>query len=749
MHRLLRRQVERHLGPGREPGPELRRLLAEIDAQYEQADRDRTSLQQSLDLLSDLVRRGGPRTAPRSEERTGTSITRLARRLVEQAPFAALFCDTDLQVVAWNAGSEKLFGFRRDEALGRDIPSLLLAEADRTSARRELRGFIERGESDQSLRLGVARCGQPRLDEWTVVALRDRRGRPAGAAVLVREPFGAHDRYARAWQGTGDAIWDWDLRKERLWLSDAWTDLVGAGAQSGAPSDWLGRIHEADREAVEEGIRLHLAGQSDRFESEHRLKLEGSDICRWVLARGRCVRDAAGQPVRFSGAMMDVTGRRETAERALRDALHDPLTGLPNRTLFFDLVKRAFARARRREGYCFAVMFLDVDRFKAVNDGLGHAIGDELLEQMSRRLQTCLRQGDTLARLGGDEFTILLDDVKDGRDTQTVADRIAQVTATPFVVSGREVVATVSIGIALSGPGYLRAEDLLHDADTAMYRAKAQGRARSVVFDATMRELTPELLDLEADLRRGLLREEFRVRYLPIIDVVSGHIEGLEALVRWEHPKRGLLTPEQFIPFAEETGLIVPIGRWLMKTAGREIQHCRRVADGRRLTLHVNLSTRQLLHGELLQLIDGTLHEAELDPRDLVVELTEQALHRAADGGAPIAQLRDRGVRLFIDDFGAGPSSIASLHRVQHDSLKIDRSLFSGGSPRGQAPDVVRTIVALARDMGKNVVAEGIETAEQLGFVREVGCSSAQGFFFSPPVEAEVARSLVARNVTW
>jgi diguanylate cyclase (GGDEF)-like protein len=468
-----------------------------------------------------------------------------------------------------------------------------------------------------------------------------------------------------------------------------------------------------------------------------------------VLARGRVVRDSAGQALRFSGSMMDVTGRREASERALRDALHDPLTGLPNRTLFFDLVKRAFARSRRREGYCFAVMFLDVDRFKSVNDGLGHAVGDDLLVQMAKRLQTCLREGDTLARLGGDEFTILLDDVKDRRDTQTVADRINQVTAAAFDVNGREVLATVSIGIALSGPSYVRPEELLHDADTAMYRAKAQGRARSVVFDASMRELTPELLDLEADLRRGLLHQEFRVQYLPIVDVSSGRIAGLEALIRWEHPKRGLLAPDQFVPFAEETGLIVPIGRWLMHEAGREIQHCRRAASGRRLALHVNLSSRQLLHGELLQLIDGTLAENEIDAKDLVIELTENTLLEAAEAGAPITQLRDRGVRLYIDDFGTGSSSINSLHRIQLDSLKIDRSLFTGGSPRGHAPEVVRTIVALAREMGKNVVAEGIETAEQLRFVREIGCAAAQGFFFSPPIDADAARILVAKNATW
>jgi diguanylate cyclase (GGDEF)-like protein/PAS domain S-box-containing protein len=672
-------------------------------------------------------------------------VARFAVRMFEEAPFAALLCDGDLIVLSVNRAAETLFGHSRQEAEGRDLCALFFAERDHEAVRAELEAVLTQGRSEQSLRVSTTRAGEARLDEWTVVPLRDAEGKVGGAAVLVRELFAPHDRYAAAAQAAGDTVWDWDLTTDRLWLSSGWASLAGVGAEGEAPGQWLDRVHPSDREPLQAAIRAHLDGGAQRFEHEHRLRHQGGGF-RWVLARGRAVRDGSGKAVRFCGTMMDVSARRAAADRVLHDALHDPLTRLPNRNLFLDLVKRSFARARRREGYTFAVLFLDLDHFKSVNDGLGHAAGDELLLQMARRLQLCLREGDTLARQGGDEFTILLDDVKDGADAQLVASRIQEATSQPFEISGHEVFATASIGIALSAPSYVRPEDLMLDADTAMYRAKAQGRARSVVFDPTTREKSPQLLHLEADLRRALLRSEFRVQYLPIFDVASGSVLGLEALLRWAHPKRGMLYPEQFVPFAEETGLIVPIGRWLMAQAGRDFQGCRRLPGHEGMRLHVNMSSKQLLQSDLLQHLDAVFLENELTASDLAVELTERTLQEGEPTISRVAELRERGVRLYVDDFGSGFSSLSSLHRFQLDSLKIDQSLFVGGSPRGQAPDLVRTIVALAREMGKPVVAEGVETAEQVAFLRELGCPAAQGFFFSPPLDGDATRALLART---
>jgi diguanylate cyclase (GGDEF)-like protein/PAS domain S-box-containing protein len=748
MNRRLRRLLELHLGPDRAPEREVRALLRDVDADYRRAEADRASLQRALELVSDLSRR--PPAPPVAVPRGRLPLSRLARRLFRDAPFAGVLCDPDLEVVAWNRAAERAFGWSAADAVGRELPALLFPDRERASADRELRAAVDRGVQDQGLRVAVARGGEARLDEWTVVPLREPGGRIAGAGIFVREPFAPADRYAVASAGIGDAIFDWDVGAKRLWISDAWTALVGEGPASGALGDWLDRVHPADRDQVDAALQAHLDGRTDRFESEHRVR-RGADAWRWILARGRAVRDGAGKPLRLAGSFMDVTRRREEADRALHDALHDPLTRLPNRALFLDLVKRSFARSRRRDDYRFAVVFLDLDRFKAVNDGLGHAAGDDLLAQMAGRLQGCLREGDTLARHGGDEFTILLDDVKVIADVQIVAERLQQVTAEPFELSGHEVFSTLSVGVALSTPGYTRPEELLLDADTAMYRAKAMGRARTVVFDPSMRERAPQLLDLEADLRRALLRKEFRVHYLPVVEVATGRIQGLEALIRWAHPKRGLVAPEEFVPFAEETGLIVPIGSWLLRQAGREFEACRNAAGrgGAELALHVNLSSKQLQSADLLPELDEVLHEHRLEPRALTLELTESTLQQSEHSAARVAELRGRGVRLCMDDFGAGHASISALHRFALDTVKIDRSLFTGGSPRGKAPEVVKSIVSVAREIGTPVVAEGVETADQFYFLRELGCAGAQGFYFSPPVDGKAACSLVASGATW
>src|SRR2546423_798501 len=351
------------------------KLLREIDAEYRRGEQDREALQRALALLADLAQRQSVRTERGAALGPRPAFSRAMHRLFEQAPFGVVVCDTSLQVTSWNAGAERLFGHPASHAVGRDLVALLFPEADRTAARDELRELIARGDPQRWLRPGVTKAGEEWTCEWTVVPLRDRRGSIAGLAALVQEPLAGRDRFALALEASGDGAWDWDLRSKRLWVSDSWRAIAGLAQLGDEPAAWTDRIHPADREHFDSAFAAHVEGLSERLENEHRL-LHRDSSWRWVLARGAAVKDRGGKPVRAAGPLMDVTQRQAVAGPLLHDALHRPLTRLPNRALFLDLVKRAFSRARRREGYRFAVLFLDLDRFKAVNDGLGHAAGE-------------------------------------------------------------------------------------------------------------------------------------------------------------------------------------------------------------------------------------------------------------------------------------------------------------------------------------------------------------------------------------
>jgi len=431
-------------------------------------------------------------------------------------------------------------------------------------------------------------------------------------------------------------------------------------------------------------------------------------------------------------AATDVTARRKAQARLLQAAFYDPLTGLPNRALFKDRLEIAFARAKGREAARFAVFFLDLDRFKLVNDSLGHRAGDELLVQIARRLESCRRAGDTVARLGGDEFTLLVEGVATDEEAIAVAERVHRSLMPPYMIEGHEVFAGASIGIALGGPATERVEHLLRDADTAMYRAKVRG-CRHAVFDSSMHERAMAALRIENELRRALERGELRVHYQPIVELSSSKILGVEALVRWEHRERGLVPPSEFIPLAEETGLVVPLGHWVLDEACRALSTL-----PERITLSVNLSGRQLLQPEFCTELKEMLARCRIDPSRLRLELTESML--IGNGAAAIAaltQLRGTGVRLCIDDFGTGYSSLSYLHELPIDSLKIDRSFVGAMGDDERKIKIVQSILVLGKALGIDVVAEGVETQEQVEVLRRLGCERAQGYFFARPVPLE------------
>lgn len=582
--------------------------------------------------------------------------------------------------------------------------------------------------------------------------ITERVGAATKAAQTQEALRESQERYELAVSGANDGLWDWNLKTNEIYFSPRWKSMLGCEESeiSNTPDAWFERVHPEDIEQLKGQISLHLEGLTPHFENEHRI-LHKDGTYRWMLIRGMAVRDTNGKASRMAGSQTDITERKQVEKQLLHDAFHDVLTGLPNRALFRDRLGQAIERSKRTSDYFFAVLFLDIDRFKVINDSLGHMIGDQLLVAIAQRLKACLRGGDTVARLGGDEFTILLDDVKNINNATDIAERIHLELMHPFSLNEQEVFTTASIGIAIGGGsqsapaiGYDCPENLLRDADTAMYRAKSMGRARHEVFDTTMHTRAVALLQLENDLRRAIERDEFQLHYQPIVSLTTGRLDGFEALVRWQHPERGLISPAEFIPIAEETGLIVPIGLWVLYNACYQMYDWQQFYPELLLTISVNLSSKQFLQPDLVKQIDQILRETRLDARSLKLEITESAVMENAESAIKMLfQLKALGVHLHIDDFGTGYSSLSYLHRFPIDQLKIDRSFISRIGAKDDSLEIVRAIVTLAHTLELNVTAEGVETAEQLSQLREMECEYGQGYFFAKPLTQESAKELI------
>ena len=671
-------------------------------------------------------------------------------QVVETIDEGMIVLSRDHRVVLWNAAAERLSGRPRDRALGLPLhdawPAItatrLVHAIESTAGADRSERFKVRLDSEQGARVFGARTFP--FDDGTTVFFSDITDRERQTDDLQRSA----SLLVATLESTADGILVVDTTSRitlfnqrflELWRIPE--DVILAGEDSSALSFVATQLRDPDAfvRRVREVYALPDAESFDELEF-----VDGRVFERYSVPQrlgGACV----GRVWSFR----DTTMRKSAERQLVHDAFHDALTFLPNRSRFSEILSRSLQRARHGGDYAFAMLFLDIDRFKVVNDSLGHAVGDQLLVAVARRLEACVRPGDTVARLGGDEFTVLIDKTESPGDATAAADRIMRALERPFELESQQIFIGASLGIALSATGYAEPHEMMRDADTAMYRAKANGKGRYEVFDTMMHTRAVSLLQLETDLRVAIGREEFRLLYQPIVSLGTGRVVGLEALVRWDHPTRGMVSPDEFLELAEETGLIVPIGQWVLREACAQLSEWRRAGlASDLLSVSVNLSARQVMHPALVEQVVGALEASGLPARTLHLEFTESAFLAHTDAVlATFSRLRALGIHLDLDDFGTGYSSLSYLLRFEIDGLKIDRSFVRNIGDSGERSEIARAIVALAHSLNITVIAEGVETPGQLEVLRGLGCDVVQGFLCAPPLSPGDAGEVLAHGI--
>ncbi len=546
---------------------------------------------------------------------------------------------------------------------------------------------------------------------------------------------------------TIDCIWDWNIESGRVNRSGNLAGVFGPQVEEIEPwiGWWRAHVHPDDSDNVWASLQRALDGSEERWEAEYRFRrLNGSYAL--IADRGKVVTTHAGRPVRMIGGMSDVTAYRQAEQQLAYDALHDGLTGLRNRQFFRQRLERAIETASEQNK--IAVLFLDLDRFKVINDSLGHASGDKVLRALAKRIEAALRPGELAARFGGDEFTVLLEDVAGEAAAIEAAERILHALSFAFELDSHSFVVNASIGIAVAS-GAVYPEEILRHADIAMYRAKARGRGRYEMFESALDERNMQVLQLESELRKSLANGSFRLYYQPIVSLATGVIKGFEALLRWRHPVRGILLPSEFLSAAEESGLIDELGQWALQTGCQQLRAWRRefpaIED---LTISVNLATKQFTNPHLVHQVRHILQQNELDGSSLILELTENMiLENDAFAAAKLEDFCAFGIRLAIDDFGKGHSSLGRLQDLPISILKIDGS-FVKRIQEGK-PEIVDSIIALARQLKLDVTAELVETWEQCEHLRDAQCTNAQGSYFSGAISGEAATDLLRSGGCW
>ncbi len=559
----------------------------------------------------------------------------------------------------------------------------------------------------------------------------------------------SEERYALAVRAANDGLWDWNLKKGQIYYSPRWKQMLGySDPEIGDnPNEWFNRVHPDDIAQLRTNIAAHIKGLSAHFECEYRIQYSNGSY-RWMLSRGMAVIGSDKTALRLAGSQTDITLRRQAEIKLLHDAFHDLLTELPNRSLFIDRLKHVIERSKRDNSRIYAVIFLDLDRFKDVNDSLGHLTGDQLLVATAHLLQAILRPMDTVARLGGDEFVILLEEIKDVSDVTRVADRIRKKLMMATLLPNHTIFMSASMGIVLSTTGYEHPEDILRDADTAMYRAKENGRSRYEIFDSAMRDQIMLRLELESALRQAIEKEELEVYYQPVVNVKTGRTVWFEALVRWKHTTRGLLLPGTFLPLADETGLIVQIDRFVMRKASEQLVKWQNLyLDDPPLGVSVNISGKQITLPDFVEYIVETLKQTGLSATSLNLEITENAVMGNYEIILEVLdKLNAYGIQVQIDDFGVGYSSLNYLSHSAIKVLKIDRSFISKITKDPEYLKIVQAIIKLTHGLGLTVVAEGVETKEQLAQLIKLECEYIQGKLISMPADNQVIGALLQKE---
>jgi diguanylate cyclase (GGDEF)-like protein/PAS domain S-box-containing protein len=672
------------------------------------------------------------------------------RAVVESLDQPLSAVDASGRITLWNDALARLVGHPREHAMGHPLAHVMRTLGD-DGLPRALEDALEKGRSHALKHLKLTSADRALILEVDILPDGD------GATLVWHDVTElrlaehalrqAAERLALVMEGANDGLWVWDRRNREFYLSSRWRALVGLPPRSGIGrrEDWLDRVHPDDVVPLKEALDAHLSGQTAQWLHEYRIRHEDGTY-RWFLCRGVASRGADHGSDLIAGSLTSITEQAAARERTRGTAADDPLTGLCNRAVFVDKVGEALTKLRRLHAGRFAVLYLDLDRFKVINDSLGHLVGDELLIAVSRRLESCVRDTDVLARLGGDEFAILVTSLGDDMQANVLALRIQDALAAPFSIGGREVFTSVSIGIACSRNEHCNPEEIMRDADTAMYHAKASGKARHELFDADMHARAVDRLGLESDLRQAVKSQTFEMHYQPIVLLASSKCVGFEALVRWTRNGRPV-SPADFIPVAEELGLMESLGGWVLHESCRKFTEWRRLHPAAALEyITVNVSARQLLQQGFVHFVEETVVRAGITPCDLRLEITETALmHNPREAAQVLHSLRDFGVKIYLDDFGTGYSSLSHLHKLPVDALKIDRS-FVRSMLLADRPAIVESILALARTLDTGVVAEGVESEQQARELARLGCCYAQGFFFSRPLSARSAEELLVAN---